>query len=67
MAYLTNGTLNYDLTKDAACCEQQQAYIEDRNKDTYKVRSLAYLWHKKNKQKQFAIYKKIIYNVERGE
>ena len=23
--------------------------IEDRNKDTYKVRSLAYLWHKKNK------------------
>lgn len=32
MAYLTNGTLNYNLTKDAACCEQQQAYIEDRNK-----------------------------------
>lgn len=31
MANLKNGTLNYNLTKDAACCERKQAYIEERN------------------------------------
>lgn len=31
MAYLTNGTLNYNLTQEEACCERKQAYIKERN------------------------------------